>query len=202
MQSSNSTAAAVATQHTLTSTELDQANLHMEQTRNLILGALTGLSEAQWRFKPAPVVWSIAENMEHIVIVQERLLGMIRDQIPTAPLAPADRDVQVVDAIIINHFPNRLAKFPSPDALHPKGDWTLSGARNRVDANTRNLAACLDSVPDLRWHVLESLPLRAISKGQHVLMDGYQWILAASAHTERHAKQILEVRADPGFPST
>jgi len=31
------------------------------------------------------------------------------------------------------------------------------------------------------------------------VIDGYQWILAASAHTERHTKQILEVRADPGF---
>ncbi len=34
MQSSNSTAAAVAMPQTLTSSELDQANLHMEQTRN------------------------------------------------------------------------------------------------------------------------------------------------------------------------
>jgi hypothetical protein len=202
MQSSNSTAPAVAAQQTLTPSELELANLHMEQTRNLILGALTGLSEAQWRFKPAPEVWSIAQNMEHIVIVQERLLGMIRDQIPTAPRAPADRDVQLVDAIIINHFPNRLAKFPSPEALHPKGDWTLPEARDRMAANAGKLVACLDSVPDLRWRVLESPPLRAVSKGEHVLMDGYQWILAASAHTERHAKQILEVRADPRFPSS
>ncbi len=202
MQFSNSTAAAVATPQALTSSEIEQANSHLEQTRNLVIGAIAGLSEAQWRFKPAPEVWSIAENMEHIVFVQERLLGMIRDLIPTAPLAPADRNVQLVDAIIINQFPNRLAKFPSPEALHPKGDWTLSEARHRVAANAGKLVACLDSVPDLRWHVLESPPLRAVSKGEHVLMDGYQWILAASAHTERHAKQILEVRADPGFPAS
>jgi hypothetical protein len=31
-------------------------------------------------------------------------------------------------------------------------------------------------------------------------MDGYQWILAAAAHTERHAKQMLEVKADDDFP--
>lgn len=126
MQSSNSTAAAIARPQSLTSAEIEQANLHLEQTRNLAIGAFAGLSEAQWRFKPAPEVWSIAENMEHVVFVQERLLGMVRDQIPKAPLAPADRDVQLVDAIIINHFPNRLAKFPSPEALHPKGDWKLS----------------------------------------------------------------------------
>jgi hypothetical protein len=32
-------------------------------------------------------------------------------------------------------------------------------------------------------------------------LDGYEWILAAAAHSERHTKQILEVKADPNFPA-
>jgi len=201
MQSGTSTAAAVATPQALTLSEIDQANLHLDQTRNGVIGALIGLSEAQWRFKPALGVWSIAENMEHIIFVEERLLGIIRDQIPTAPLSPAGRNFQLVDAMIVNQFPNRLTKYPAPEALNPKGDCALNEARDRMAVNTGKLAACLESVPDLRWHVLESPPLKAISKGEHVLMDGYQWILAASAHTERHTKQILEVKADPRFPA-
>lgn len=31
-------------------------------------------------------------------------------------------------------------------------------------------------------------------------LDGYQWVLFISAHSERHTKQINEVKADPGFP--
>jgi hypothetical protein len=31
-------------------------------------------------------------------------------------------------------------------------------------------------------------------------LDGYDWILAVAAHTARHTQQILEVKADPGFP--
>ena len=31
-------------------------------------------------------------------------------------------------------------------------------------------------------------------------MDAYQWILLISAHSERHTKQIEEVKADPNFP--
>jgi hypothetical protein len=201
MSSGTSTAAAFAPPQALTSSEIDQANRHLEQTRNGVIGALSGLSEAQWRFKPATGSWSIAENVEHIILVQELLLGMIRDQIPTAPLSPADRNLELVDGIIVNQFPNRLTKFPAPQLVNPKGEWVLNDARERLAANTWKLAACLESVPDLRWHVLESPPLKAISKGEHVLMDGYQWILGASAHTERHTKQILEVRADPEFPS-
>jgi hypothetical protein len=199
MQSGTSTAAAVAAPHALSPSEIEQATMHLEQTRNLVIGAITGLSEAQWRFKPGPGVWSIAENMEHIVFVQERLLGMIMDQLATAP-PPPERNVQLVDAIIINQFPNRLTKFPAPEALHPSGGWSLSEARDRMLRNTRRFADCLESMPDLRQHALESRPLKALSKGQHEVMDGYQWILAASAHTERHTKQILEVKADPGFP--
>ena len=31
-------------------------------------------------------------------------------------------------------------------------------------------------------------------------LDAYQWLLFISAHSERHTKQILEVKADPNFP--
>jgi hypothetical protein len=30
--------------------------------------------------------------------------------------------------------------------------------------------------------------------------DAYQWLLFLSAHTERHTKQIEEVKATAGFP--
>jgi hypothetical protein len=58
----------------------------------------------------------------------------------------------------------------------------------------------LESTPGLRQHVVESRPLKAISQGAYTLMDGYEWALAAGAHTERHTRQILEVRADANFP--
>ena len=66
--------------------------------------------------------------------------------------------------------------------------------------NTRRFVEYLESTQDLRQHVLESPPLKAVSKGEHQVMDSYQWILAVAAHTERHTKQILEVKADANFP--
>jgi len=33
-------------------------------------------------------------------------------------------------------------------------------------------------------------------------MDAYQWILFIAAHSERHTKQLLEVKADPNFPKS
>lgn len=197
MQTGTSTAA----EQTLTPSEIELANLHLEQTRNGVVGAVVGLSDAQWNFKPASGAWSIAEIAEHIAFAQERVLGILKTQMSSAPLAPAGRNLELIDAIIINYFPNRLAKFPAPEPMQPKGGCVKPDVMGRVTTNTREFAHCLESMPDLRQHAIESRPLAAISKGEHTLMDGYQWILAASAHTERHTKQILEVRADPNFPA-
>ncbi len=50
----------------------------------------------------------------------------------------------------------------------------------------------LKTTPDLRAHAADS-PMG-------VKLDGYEWILLIAGHSERHTKQILEVKADPNFP--
>jgi len=191
---------ALAADETLTAQELDQARKFLEQTQNSVVGATKGLSEAQWRFKPAPDRWSIVENLDHIVIVQERVLGPILDQLADAPAPPADRDSEQVDAIVINQFSNRLARFQAPEFVHPANQIIPNELLSRLAANYARLAECLESRPGLRQHVLPAAPLKAVSNGAYEVMDGYQWILAAAAHTERHTKQMLEVMAAPGYP--
>jgi hypothetical protein len=60
-----------------------------------------GLSGAQWAFKPAPDRWSIAEIVEHMIFVQERVLGPLRDQLAAAPAVPAGYDYRQVDVVVI-----------------------------------------------------------------------------------------------------
>jgi hypothetical protein len=200
MNPTNSAAAATA-QITLTPAELEQAHSCIRQAQQGLLGATKGLSDAQWKFKPSPDCWSIAEILEHVVTVQELILGPMRGQLPSAPPAPETHDRSRIDAIVINQFPNRLAKFKAPEAAHPAG-VAPPQSLERFAKNNAGLADFLQSTPGLRDHAIESRPLKAISKGEYQVMDGYQWILAAAAHTERHTKQILEVRADANFPES
>jgi hypothetical protein len=51
----------------------------------------------------------------------------------------------------------------------------------------------LKDTKELRQHALESAPLGKT-------LDGYEWVLFIAAHSERHTKQIEEVKADPNFP--
>ena len=198
MNSNALAATALASEQTLTSSELERARLYLQQTQNGFAGAIKGLSEEQWAFKPSPDQWSIAEIVEHIIFVQERVLGPIRDQLANAPPVPANYDYKHIDEIVINQFPNRLTKFSSPH--RPVGDVVQSTALDRVVRNYARLEEYLEATPDLRQHALDAPPLKGVSNGAYELMDGYQWILAAAAHTERHTKQILEVIAETSFP--
>ena len=183
----------------LTSAERETARQFLKQTLNSAIGATRLLTEAQWNFKPSLEAWSIADILDHVVVVQDRVLGPRRELLATAPPPPAGRDCEAIDAIVINCFGTRLAKFQAPplERLGLKPNELL----DRLRLNYARLADYLDSTPDLRDHAADAPPLRAISKGVHEVMDGYQWILAAAAHTERHAKQMLEVIADEKFPA-
>jgi hypothetical protein len=198
---SNTSGAAVAMDHQLTASEREQAHVYLQQTQNGITGAIKGLSAAQWNFTSAPDRWSIAGVVEHVIFVYDRVLGPAREQLAKAPPPPADRDHKLVDSIILAQFPNRLAKFPAPEMSHPAGRFTSPAeAIASLQKAYEGLNEYVES-PDLRQHALEAAPIKAITKGVYDSMDAYQWILAASAHCERHTKQILEIRADPNFPA-
>jgi DinB family protein len=191
---------ASSSEQRLTEQELEQARLYLQQTRNAVIGATKGLSAAQWTFKPAPGRWSIAENLDHMVIVQERVLGPILSQLANAPAPRTDRDYKAVDTIVIHQFPTRLAKFPAPEFVRPIDQIVPQELLDRLKTNYIRLLDYLESTPGLRQHAGEAAPLKAVSNGAYDVMDGYQWVLAAAAHTERHAKQILEVIAADNFP--
>ena len=184
---------AVAVGHDLTTSDREQALRYLDETRSGVIDATKGLSEAQWKFKPAPDRWSIAEIVEHIALGEDFLLHNLREELPKAPAAAADRDPREVDARIMSFIPDRSEKFKAPPFLVPTGRWTPQEALDHFLATRAETVAFLKSSNDLREHLVFLPPL-----GKPV--DGYEWILAASAHSERHTKQILEVKADPGFP--
>ena len=56
----------------LTTEQITTASRHLSVTRAFLIESVSGLSPAQWDFKPFPDSWSIAENVEHIVLIESR----------------------------------------------------------------------------------------------------------------------------------
>jgi hypothetical protein len=71
----------------MTPAERDRAKKYLEKTREDFLNAARSLSRDQLEYKPSPDRWSVAEALEHIIIVEGRVLGMIEKTVQQAPNA-------------------------------------------------------------------------------------------------------------------
>lgn len=60
---------------TLSGEERETALSSLQSTHDAFLKSISGLSEKQWRFKPAPDRWSVAEVAEHITISESTILA-------------------------------------------------------------------------------------------------------------------------------
>jgi len=179
----------------LTAQERDKALKYLETTRAGVLAATKGLSEAQWNFKPAPDRWSVAEVTEHIAAAEDLLMGMVQEKVMMAPPRPAPDDVTAIDAFVLQAVPDRSHKVQAPEPLQPNNRFGSPQASLKHFKESRaKTVAFLKKTKDLRQHALDS-PL-----GKK--LDGYEWVLLIAAHSERHTKQINEVKTDPNFPKS
>ncbi|MGH9631765.1 MAG: DinB family protein [Bryobacteraceae bacterium] len=175
----------------LSQRDRDIAMSYMHATRKQVLDTLAGLSEEQLKYKPAPDRWSIAEVAEHLIASE----GMIADFAKTglkqsAPDPGADK---VDDKALIERMTDRSTKAQAPKEMQPTGRWKSREELERAFKKTRdeNIAFLRDTQEDLRGHYV---------KGPAGMIDVYQGFLFIGAHTERHLKQMAEVKQSPGFP--
>ncbi|HEY1185917.1 MAG TPA: DinB family protein [Bryobacteraceae bacterium] len=178
----------------LTQADRDRGVQYLEQTRDAVAASVKGLSDAQLKFKAAPDRWSVAETLEHIAKAEDFIFQNVTDKIMKAPAGPADRDTAKIDAMVLAMIPDRSHKAQAPPPLVPTSSWTPAESLDHFLKSRAKTIAFLESTPDLREHAADS-PL-----GQP--LDAYEWLLFIAAHSERHTKQILEVKADPAFPKS
>jgi hypothetical protein len=183
---------AVARGQELSQAEKDSALKYLETTKQGVLEATKGLSEAQWNFKAGPDRWSIAQVMEHIAAAEDFMRGMDEERVMKAPAGEPGRDAKKTDEAVLAMVPDRSHKAQAPEPLQPSNRFGSPAASVKHFVESRaTTEAFLKNTPGLRDHVMDS-PMGKL--------DGYEFILLAAAHSERHTKQILEVKADPNFP--
>ena len=186
------TVAAAASGQEVTQPEKDRALQYLETTKKNVLEATKGLSEAQWNFKPAPDRWSVAQVTEHIAAAEDFIRGMLTEKVMTAPAVPG-RDLQKTDESVITMIPDRSHKAQAPEPLVPTNRYGSPDASLKHFVESRAVTEnFLKTTAGLRDHAVDS-PLG-------MKLDGYEFVLFIAAHSERHTKQINEVKADPNFP--
>jgi len=184
--------AAAASAQDVTQAEKDRALQYLETTKKGVLDATKGLSEAQWNFKAGPDRWSVAQVMEHIAAAEDFIRGALKEKVMMAPAGEPGRDVKRTDDAVMAMVPDRTTKAQAPEPLVPTNRFgSPEGSVKHFVESRATTEEFLKTTPGLRDHVTDS-PLGK--------MDGYEFILLIAAHSERHTKQINEVKADPNFP--
>lgn len=184
--------AGAASAQEVTQAEKDRALQYLETTKRNLLEATKGLSEEQWNFKPAPDRWSVAQVVEHIAAAEDLLLDTTKEKVMTSPAGEPGRDFKKTDEAVLMMVPDRSHKAQAPEPLVPTNRFGSpeSSVKHFVESRAAT-EDFLKSTAGLRDHVMDS-PLGKL--------DGYEFVLFIAAHSERHTKQINEVKTDPNFP--
>jgi uncharacterized damage-inducible protein DinB len=174
--------------------DLDELYDNKERVLTTIEQTVGPLSPSQLSFHPAPGVWSVAEIIEHLVIVEPgmmRVVGSLTEKAESdRGTTPAPFEVTLDDGIRTGS----TGKFVTrPDAV-PTGNVP---AGESLKTLRRIQAELLDLRPRLGAVDVSSVkfPHRALGD-----MTLGQWCAFIGAHEERHLGQIRSVISSASFP--
>jgi uncharacterized damage-inducible protein DinB len=170
---------------------VDQLNTSQERQMELV----HGLTAEQWTFRPGEGRWSINECLEHVMRVEDRIFGLIGKKLRESAPEPEKQDpTHQKDSLVARSLPDRTHRREAPEPVRPIGQWAdadeLIAEFRKTRQRTTEFAATTQG--DLRNHFLPHMALGEL--------DCYQWLLVLSLHGARHAQQIEEIKAAPGFP--
>src|ERR1700722_12838348 len=102
---------------------------YLEDSRKEFLAAIDGVSEAQWKWKPAPERWSVGETAEHIVLAEAMLFGFVQKAIAAPPNPAWEEKTKGKTEFIERVMAPRLGKATAPEPIVPGGKMTQAQVR-------------------------------------------------------------------------
>jgi hypothetical protein len=166
--------------------------------RARLLDRIRDLSPAQGVVKPEPAEWSIAENVEHLVLAEQGSINRVwaaaegvRHGQPVWSGQPIHRGKLIEQIVTETWIPRQQAPdIVTPRRRGPLGYWIVAIHSNQP---------LLEALPA----VLGGLdPAEVITP--HPISgpwDARQWLAFVRFHLDLHRQQIESVMRAPGFPT-
>jgi hypothetical protein len=161
-----------------------------------LLGLVEGLTAEQWGFREAVGRWSIAENLEHCILFEEFIRGVIARVLQGPVEVEKIAGAAAKEALVFGVAEGRATKFSAREVVRPVGTWVDMGEMVAEFRRTRaQTAAFVEEVQgDLRGHFFPHVAFGDL--------DCYQWLVVLGQHGARHALQIEEIKRDAGYPAS
>jgi hypothetical protein len=189
-------ASARASDPHMTAAEKDQLIKYLKDSQAEFVKATSGLSEAQWKWKPTPERWSVGECAEHIMLAEGLLFARAEAALKSPPREDWETATKGKTEILLQVMAPRLGKAQAPEDIVPSGKL--------------NYAETMKKFAEVRGITLKFVEGTQIPLKEHLAehpfpifnpLNAYQWVLYIPLHNMRHDKQIEEVKATPGFPT-
>jgi hypothetical protein len=171
----------------------------IDETRARLKERLAGLNTAQENFRPSSGGWSIAEIVEHLAILEGRLLSMMTVMVNKAEKSGLQRsaeDSQFNPVSLEQVFERSCQeKYIAPEAVQPQGGVAITDSLERLQQSRASLRASQTR--------FESTDLTAARYPHPAFgpLDLYQWLVMIGIHEERHLRQIEALMALPEYQS-
>lgn len=168
----------------------------LEQGPRLLAVVLESVSAEQARFQPDSSRWSILQVVEHLVLAEKFLFDILKETLDKSKPLPDEQplpDPEPMDRMILRQVADRSQKAKAPEQLIPKDRFS-----NRDEAQLEFAKRRENTMEFVRNTKLDLRRYRL--QGPAGPIDAHQWLLMMAAHTERHAKQIEEIKSHELYP--
>lgn len=171
----------------------------LNESRDMLMGLITGLSDEQWNFKQNPDRWSTGECAEHIVRSETALL----EYALTAMGSATDEDwaertkgkADLLRQVMPNRQPMGRGGATAPVEIRPSEKWSRAKTIEEFYKIRGKVRAYSETVEkSLKDHTSEH-PFPIFS-----WLNAHDWLIYVPLHTIRHSRQIIEVQEDKNYP--
>ena len=184
-----------ATDAHMTAEERTRVLNYLEDSRKEFLMSIDGVTEEQWKWKPAPERWSVGETAEHIVLAEALLFGTVQKAIASPPNPAWEEKTKGKTEFIERVMAPRLGKATAPEPIVPSGKLTQAQVRETFLKQRLEIEKfAKETQAELKQFTVEH-PFPVFNT-----LNAYQWLIYVPLHTMRHDKQIAEVKATAGYP--
>jgi uncharacterized damage-inducible protein DinB len=187
--------AALAAEPTITKEERAHVIKLLKDSQAEFLGLVSGLTDAQWTYQPAPDRWSVGQTAEHIVLAEGLLFSKMEEALANPPNPDWEAKTRGKTEFIERVMPDRSHKAQAPEPVQPHAQWTREETIARYkEQRARTLKFIEETDLPLKSHTSEH-PFPVFNT-----LNAYQWLLYIPLHNMRHDQQIVEVKGSAGFP--
>jgi hypothetical protein len=163
---------------------------YLAEQRTHLSAAVETVPEIARGYRVSPDVWSVAEILEHLSMVEARMGKAFEKVVLEAHRIGVGEETDessILPLLDVGRLINRGTRLVAAETSQPTGQVAADDAWAKLTASREALTIAIRHSDGL---ALEQVSLQHPRLGP---LNGYQWLLFIGAHEARHAEQIREI---------